>query len=336
VRDVGWGRRGGGSLRSIVQAAALALFFLLAAPGLGMTGGVGGVGELAAQDALDRVESLLDDGRYGEARSSLEAWWEAHGGSPPRNLLARGLWLRALLTVDPSLAEMEYRRIVVEFPGSEVAEESLMRLARGAEFAGDLAGAERYLEILLRDYPGSPLRVEAQSFRDQLASHPAPLPVPAGELEADPEPAVESEIEPEPAVDPEPEPDQAPEPEPHPEPEPDQIPEPEPEPEAEAEVDPEVPGDPTPQMHPDQVEGDWAVQLAAYRSVEDASDLLSRLRAQGWIPRVVRIEGADLVRVRIGTFTSRDGARELAETLELQGFETFLVDNRALERPASP
>jgi hypothetical protein len=121
-----------------------------------------------AQEPLDQVESLVDDSRYGEAREVLEAWWEGHDGVPPRTELARGLWYRALLTVDPSLAEMDYRRLVVEFPSGEKADEALLRLAQGAELVGDDAAVARYLQILLQDYPGSPHQAEARALRERI------------------------------------------------------------------------------------------------------------------------------------------------------------------------
>ena len=300
--------------RCLGIASVLALVFLLMGPGAGPLPGWVGGGALAAQDALDRVEALLDAGRYGSARTTLESWWNAHDGTPPRTLLARGLWLRALLTVDPSLAEPEYRRLVVEFPGSEMAEESLLRLARSAEFAGDVAGAQRYLQILLRDYPASPHRVEARGLQEELAARPTRQPGPDRT----------------PALEPEPEPEPLPEPEPEPEP----TPEPEPEPADTADAQP--PTDDAGGALPGPEAGDWAVQLAAYTSRDDASSLLDRLRAAGWEPRLVRVEGADFVRVRLGVFPNRDEAAELARTLDAQGFDTFLVDNRALERPLDP
>jgi len=173
----------------------------------------------SAQAALEPMDDLMAEGRYGEARELLEGWWGQHDGQPPRQELAQGLWYRALLTVDASLAEMDYRRLVVEFPGSDYAEEALLRLARGAAMVGDVVAAHRYLDILAQDYPGSPLRLEARSLREQLAEAPeeredAPEVDAPGDVEL-PDPAVaqdtvaEAADEPPPELVPDPIPDPA-------------------------------------------------------------------------------------------------------------------------------
>ncbi len=62
------------------------------------------------------------------------------------------------------MAELDLRRLVVEYPGGAFSDRALLRLAQGAiARAEDDRGLE-YLELLLRDYPQSPLRDEARSL----------------------------------------------------------------------------------------------------------------------------------------------------------------------------
>ncbi|TVR55369.1 MAG: hypothetical protein EA421_06640 [Gemmatimonadales bacterium] len=128
-------------------------------------------GTLAGQSTeLDAVENHMASGRFPEAREGLEQWWGGESVAT-REERQQALWLRARLTVDPELAELDYRRLVVEYPGGPWSDAALMRLAQGAEFRGDDAAARQYLEILVRDYPASPHRVEA---RDRMVRLDAP------------------------------------------------------------------------------------------------------------------------------------------------------------------
>lgn len=99
--------------------------------------------------------------------------------------IQRALWLRAILTVDPSLAEADYQRLVVEYPGGSFTDRALLRLGYAAHADGDLAGARENFEMLARDYPNSPLRPTAVSWLetygeaaagDSTAMVPAPVP----------------------------------------------------------------------------------------------------------------------------------------------------------------
>ena len=124
---------------------------------------------LAAQATLDQVDALIEVGRTEEARIALMSWLE---GTPVaeasqrqagqrRADAQRALWLRALLTVDPAQAAVDYQRLIVEYPGGSYADRALLRLAQAAAAQGDPARARDHLRALLRDYPTSPTRLEA-------------------------------------------------------------------------------------------------------------------------------------------------------------------------------
>jgi hypothetical protein len=106
--------------------------------------------------SLDEVEALANRGRILEAREVLETWWEEQGARVGRLDRQRSLWLRARLTVDPSLAELDLRRLTLEYPGGPYSDDALLRLAQSADVRGDRGRAGDYFRTLLRGYPSSP------------------------------------------------------------------------------------------------------------------------------------------------------------------------------------
>jgi cell division septation protein DedD len=310
---------------------------------------------VAGQDGLEQVEDLVRQDRYEEARTHLLGWWEAHGENPPRAELSRGLWYRALLTIDPTMAELDYRRLVVEFPGSEHADEALLRLAKGAEVVGDVSAARRYLDILIQDYAGSPHRIEARAMRERLpaagevqarlpvvdeedtrvpraeASIRAEAPIPADSpAAADASPPADTSVRPDADTLIRDELDAVPE---DVAPEPPQV-EPAPGGEERAQAAEEgTPGEEEPAPPPPSA-GTFTVQLGAFSTVEAARGLAERARAAGLEVRVVVVEGSDLARVRLGAFPSLTEAEARARTVEALGFETHVSTDRDREREA--
>jgi len=290
------------------------------------------------------VESLMEEARFEEARVVLENWLEAGWANATRAEREHGLWLRALLTIDPAIAELDFRRIVLEYPGGRYSDEALFRLARASEAAGDVAAYRQYLEILMRDHPGSPLRVEARDRIERLGApgepseaqtaerdgDPAVAEVPAvasgapdaGEPVAEPEPRLPA-AESEPAVE-----DPVPSPEPAVE-EPVSAPAPEAqeaagEPIAEPEPSPGVP-------LPDPPVGEYAVQLGAFSLETAARSVAGDPRFAGSDVRVVRVEGSDLYRVRMGSFSTREEAEAEVARLRSLGTDALVAGDRALE-----
>jgi hypothetical protein len=81
-----------------------------------------------AQVSLDVVDSLALAGRADEARTTLESWWQSERAGSSRRDRQRGLWLRALLTVDPRMAGLDFQRLVLEYPGGSHSDEAMLRL----------------------------------------------------------------------------------------------------------------------------------------------------------------------------------------------------------------
>jgi len=120
----------------------------------------------AAQElpTLDRVEELARFGRTEEARVVVDEWWRSVGPTASRRDTQRGLWLRGQLTADAAQASLDFNRLVVEYPGGPWSDMALLRLAQAAYAAGDSAAAAAQVARLLREYPASPVRAEAEAW----------------------------------------------------------------------------------------------------------------------------------------------------------------------------
>jgi cell division septation protein DedD len=267
------------------------------------------------RQALEATEAALAEGRYPEARARIEAWWQEGEAGQDRADIQKAIWLRARLTVDPEAAELLYRRLVVEFPGGEFSDQALLRLSLGARARGEVDVARRYLDILIRDYPGSPYRVEARTALAQLdgarpSAPPAAVPgagqapsqtpaqVPPGRAQSQTPPA------------------QAPRP---------PVPAPTPAPA-------QAPAQARTQAQP---AGAFALQFGAFGQVSSAVSLSEELGRAGLDVRIVRVEGSPLIRVRLGRFGSREDAEAHARELRERGFEVLVSVDGDRETPVS-
>ena len=251
---------------------------------------------MGAQESLDIVDSLAAAGRADEARTALEAWWDNERVPSGRLDRQRGLWLRAILTVDPRMAGLDFQRLVLEYPGGSHSDEALLRLGLISAAAEDLPRAAGYFRTLVTDYPRSPQRRRAQEWLTQnfVAVEEAEL------AEAE---SWESESR---------------------EPE---FPEPEfPEPESrEPEVGASEPAE--------AVAARYAVQVGAFESEERARSLLASVNASGFRARLVHVTGSTLVHVRIGAFLDRAGAAELIDRVRRRGHEATIAVDVGEEEP---
>ncbi len=297
----------GTSTKSVVCA----LVFLLTPSG----------GPLRAQTAgpdtvaLDAVADLASVGRTVEARVLLLRWWDEVRPDASRADVQRGLWLRGRLTVDPDQADLDFRRLVVRYPGGTYSDRALLRLAQAAHDAGNGEQAQRLVAQLLRDYPDGSVGRQARTWL--AGAGPAPAPVAA---DGTSEPMIHPTRDP---VRPDPgsrDPESAertdsvaPTP-PTPPP-----PVSQPEPEADSET-------------PAVISGDYAVQLGAFISSSRAQALSARLGEAGFDPRLVRVEGSRLIHVRVGRFDSFQDAGDLLSAMRAAGFTAALVRDATQER----
>lgn len=128
------------------------------------------------QTPLERVQSLASEGRVAQARSALLAWWDSGWSSAGREDRQRALWLRGRLSSDPREAALDFRRLVVEYPGGSFTDRALFRLAQEAFVSGDSVGARQRVADLASDYPGSSERQRAEKWLRTVGAPPPPLP----------------------------------------------------------------------------------------------------------------------------------------------------------------
>lgn len=305
------------------RGALIALVVLLA----------GGPAGAAAQSGdLDRVDALLAAGRLTEARTTLDRWFAANpagargAGTEDR---ARARLLEGRLTPDVGEAEEAYRSVVLSYPRTRAAPEAMLRLGQVlvavAMADADSAAARRaveYLGRLVDDYPGSEHRTLGMLWlarahevagdhasacsvtRDALLGGIAD-PVMNGLFETERTAACTAATD-------GPRPD---------------------DPQARSEP-PRADPPPTrgveraPPARPDPPTGEvqrFAVQAAALRDRAGADALVARLRRAGFDPRIVRVEGSALHRVRLGRYEGTATAAQLARRVRQAGFDAVVV-----------
>jgi hypothetical protein len=118
---------------------------------------------------LNRTQARMDEGRIREARLELMQWWDLHSATGPDGELQRALWLRGLLTVDPRIATVDFRRLALEFPEGSYTGQARLRLAQSAHAQGDREGAKELYVALERDFPNTGLRLAARAWLDWYA-----------------------------------------------------------------------------------------------------------------------------------------------------------------------
>jgi cell division protein FtsN len=66
--------------------------------------------------------------------------------------------------VDPTQAGLDFRRLVIEYPGGPYSDQALFRLAQAAYAVGDSLAAVEHVNRLVREYPSSVARREAEAW----------------------------------------------------------------------------------------------------------------------------------------------------------------------------
>jgi len=275
-------------MRTLARGASLALASVFVA------------GALAAQSpTLQRVEELTRTGRAEEARVELMEWWNGARDDSSQRDLQLGLWLRGRLTVDPAQAELDFQRLVVLYPSSPYAPQAIFRLAQARHAQGDMEGARRHVATLIRDYPSSQTRSEAEAWLQSAGVAP-PSTTTASAPDAAPRPT--------PAAAPAPATGNPP-----------------------AAAAP--PADTTPPFRPPRAEGApeiWFVQFGAFADESRAFALHEELVDAGLAARLVRVQGSAFLHVRIGRFTTREDANGQLEQVSARGYSASIVRD---ERP---
>ena len=269
--------------RGVIRLSALILAVGVAVP-------------VGAQESLDVVDSLALAGRADEARTVLESWWQSQRVRSSRRDRQRGLWLRAILTVDPRMAGLDFQRLVLEYPGGLHSDEAMLRLGLISAAVEDLPRAAGYFRTLVTDYPRSPQRRQAEEWLSEHVWAVEEAEAAAREAEAAAREA-EAEVR-----------------------------------EAAADADAREPDVDSPDRAESATPG-YAVQVGAFESEERARSLVAAVNASGFRARMVRITGSALVHVRIGTFLDRTGAAELMVRVRRRGHEATIAVDVAEEEP---
>lgn len=120
----------------------------------------------ALDSAIARARRLVNEGAGAVGRSVVDSVLaRVTPGSPDEATI---LYWRATLAESWEMAQQDYLRLMLEFDGSAIAGEAMLRLAQGELARGDRAAAEQYLERLARETPEAPARAEAALWHGRL------------------------------------------------------------------------------------------------------------------------------------------------------------------------
>src|SRR5687768_14274246 len=132
---------------------------------------IGALPLAAQQRTLDRVDSLIAQGRARDARVALQEWQRTSESSTiDAAQRARGLYLTARLTEDATQAQEKYLNVALSYPTSREAPEALLRLGQALLAAGEAPRSATYFDRVIRDYPKAAAHSEAYLWltRSQL------------------------------------------------------------------------------------------------------------------------------------------------------------------------
>jgi len=143
-------------LRSLASRAALPVMLAAASTSTALAQSPAG---RAADSVFARARQLVVNGNGAAGRVLVDSMVAASEPDTPG--YAEALYWRASLAASSEDAERDYRRIVVDYPLSPHAAESLFKLAQLESTRGDRASAETHLDRLLSEYPSYPDRSQA-------------------------------------------------------------------------------------------------------------------------------------------------------------------------------
>jgi DedD protein len=109
--------------------------------------------------AYKQAQTLVNDGNATAGRAIIDSLIAR--STPGSNAYAEGLYWRAVLSATAADAEMDYRRIIVDYPLSPRVEDVLLRLAQLELARADYDGALQHLTKLTLDHPSGPTRARA-------------------------------------------------------------------------------------------------------------------------------------------------------------------------------
>jgi len=106
-----------------------------------------------------QAQTLVNDGNSTAGRAIVDSMIAR--ATPGTNEYAEGLYWRAVLSATASDAEMDYRRIIVDYALSPRAADVFLRLAQLELARADYDGALQHLNRLALEHPSGPERARA-------------------------------------------------------------------------------------------------------------------------------------------------------------------------------
>jgi cell division septation protein DedD len=140
---------------SMMWKAVSAALVLAVAP----LGSAAAQGSQPVNPAYRRAQTLVNDGNVQAGRALIDSMIAV--AQPGSNDYAEGVYWRAVLAATAADAEMDYRRIVVDYPSSPRVDDALIRLAQLEIARGNYDGALKHLARISTERPDSPSRARA-------------------------------------------------------------------------------------------------------------------------------------------------------------------------------
>ena len=116
-------------------------------------------GTIPVDPVYRRAQTMVNDGNAAAGRALVDSMMSA--APPGSNEYAEAVYWRAVLASTAADAEMDYRRIVVDFPRSPRVEDALIRLAQLEIARANYDAALKHLNQLAIEHPESPARARA-------------------------------------------------------------------------------------------------------------------------------------------------------------------------------
>lgn len=259
-------------------------------------------------DALARIASWTDGAHLDSARVALSAWRERRAASARASHRATADVLAARLETDGIAAQHAWVGVALAHPFGSNAALALLRVGQAAVLQGDTAAARVYLTRLVDDFPGGEHAPEARLWLARgefLAGRPASAcEIARAGLAAGAAAEVQRllRLHEERACT------------------------------AVAQDRPigRPAGDDAAAVPAD---ARFAVQSGAFRGRAGADRLVARLRRDDFEPRLVRVAGSALMRVRVGGFADVAEARQLRERVRAAGYDAVVVSDVGDEEP---
>jgi hypothetical protein len=255
----------------------------------------------AQQDSVLRFAvQLATEGQGDSARTLVAATLRRL--SPRDSLYPEALFTAGAVADETATAMTYFRRVSLEYPNSEWADRSLLRLAQLAFASGDAAAAQRAAQRVLTDYPLSDVRAEATFWAAQASFEVGNLTEGCSLLEQaggiagdDVELANRVRFHLQRC-------------------------------QALLGAGDSIPADTTARPSGPVV---YTVQVAAVQTASAADEMMERLHAAGYEPHVVRDPTDGLFKVRVGRFAARQDAQRVAGDLRRRvGGQPFVVEER--------